>query len=260
MNNSTVVAVVANYKYLRKYFNNFISQIRVNGKYSGEVLIITSYFTPTFLISKIRKDVNVKIVRFKNVNFSTKTINNLKNLNTGLEPNRYKTKKFQWNKIHLFDTFLKKWDFVFYLDLNMQIHHDINNILDLKPKNVLFARSDSYPENKRTLSSQFDKEHKIYEKLSKEFNLSTTKYFQTGILYFDTKIVNPKTKKEILALADKYPLSITNEQGIMNLYFKFQLGIYEELPLKIENKTTYFYWLLENEEVIVTKQNRIQYK
>jgi len=77
MNNSTVVAVVANYKYLRKYFNNFISQIRVNGKYSGEVLIITSYFTPTFLISKIRKDVNAKIVRFKKVNFSTKTINNL---------------------------------------------------------------------------------------------------------------------------------------------------------------------------------------
>ena len=125
MNNTTVVAVVANYKYLRKYFNNFISQLRVNGKYSGEVLIITSYFTPTFLISKIRKDVNVKIVRFKNVNFSTKTIDNLKNLNTGLEPNRYKTKKFQWNKLHLFDTFLKKWDFVFYLDLNMQIHHDI---------------------------------------------------------------------------------------------------------------------------------------
>jgi len=260
MNNSTVVVVVANYKYLRKYFNNFISQLRVNGKYSGEVLIITSYFTPTFLIPKIGNDSNVKVVRFKNINFSTKTIKSLKNLNTGLQPNRYKTKKFQWNKVHLFDIFLKKWDFVFYLDLNMQIHHDINSILNLKPKNALFARSDSYPENKRTLSSQFDTEHKIYEKLSNKFDLNTTNYFQTGILYFDTKIVNPATKKEIIELVDKYPLSITNEQGIMNIYFKFHLGIYEELPLKIENKTSYFYWLLENEEVIITKQNRIQYK
>ena len=260
MNNSTVVAVLANNKYLRKYFNNFISQLRVNGKYNGEVLIITSYFTPTFLIQNIRKDKKVRVVRFKNINFSAKTINNLKNLNTGLQPNRYKTKKFQWNKLHLFDIFFKKWDFVFYLDINMQIHHDINNILNLKPKNVLYARSDSYPENKRTLSSQFDTEHKIYDKLSKKFNLNTTKYFQTCILYFDTKIINPNTKKEIVELVDKYPLSITNEQGIMNLYFKFQLGVYKELPLKIENKTSYFYWLLENEEVIMTKQNRIQYK
>ena len=260
MNNSTVVAVVANYKYLRNYFNNFISQLRVNGKYSDEVLIVTSYFTPTFLIPRIRRDKKVIVVRYKNINFSTKTIHSLKSLNTGLQPNRYKTKKFQWNKVHLFDIFLKKWDFVFYLDLNMQIHHDINNILNLKPKNVLFARSDSYPENKRTLASQFDKEHKIYEKLSKKFNLDTTKYFQTGILYFDTKIVNSKTKKEIIELVEKYPLSTTNEQGIMNLYFKFQLGVYEELPLKIEGKTSYFYWLLENEEVIITKQNRIQYK
>lgn len=260
MNNSTVVAVVANYKYLRKYFNNFISQLRINGNYSEDVLIITSYFTPTFLIPMIRRDKKVKVVRYKNINFSTKTILSLKNLDTGSQPNRYKTKKFQWNKIHLFDIFLKKWDFVFYLDLNMQIHHDINSILNLKPKNVLFARSDSYPENKRTLASQFDKKHKIYEKLSKKFNLDTTKYFQTGILYFDTKIVNSKTKKEIIELVEKYPLSTTNEQGIMNLYFKFQLGVYEELPLKIEGKTSYFYWLLEYEEVIITKQNQIQYK
>jgi len=260
MNNSTVVAVVANYKYLRKYFNNFITQLRVNGQYNGEILLVTSYFTPTFLINKINKDNNVKVVRFKNINFSIKTKNVLKNLNTGMQPNRYKTKKFQWNKLNLFDIYLKNWDFVFYIDLNMQIHHDINNIFNIKPHNKLFARSDSYPENKRTLSSQFDMEHKIYKDLSTKFNLKTTKYFQTGILFFDTKIITHKTKKEIIDLIEKYPISITNEQGVLNLYFKFFLDIYEELPIKIGSRTSYFYWLLENEEVIITKQNRTQYK
>ena len=42
-----VVVVVSDFKFLNKYFNNLYYQLRVNGKYQGEVLVITSKLTPT---------------------------------------------------------------------------------------------------------------------------------------------------------------------------------------------------------------------
>lgn len=260
MENSTVVAVVANYKYLKKYFYNFITQLRINGKYSGDVLVITSFYTPTFLIRSLNKDKKVKVKRFKNIKFNSKTKKYLKELNTGIQPNRFKTKKFQWNKLNLFDPYLKKWKFVFYLDINMKIHKNINKLLEIKPHNVLFARSDSYPDYITKLSSQFDQTNLLFEKLESSYNLNTTNYFQTGILYFDTSIINEKTKKDILNLVAEFPISTTNEQGILNLFFKYETNVYTELPLIVDEKTTYFYWLLPNEEIIITKQDRIKYK
>ena len=260
MENSTVVAVVANYKYLKKYFYNFITQLRINGMYNGDVLVITSFYTPTFLIRSLNKDKNVKVKRFKNINFNSKTKKYLNELNTGIQPNRFKTKKFQWNKLNLFDPYLKKWRFVFYLDINMKIHKNINKLLEIKPHNVLFARSDSYPDYITKLSSQFDQTNLLFEKLESRYYLNTTNYFQTGILYFDTSIINEKTKKDILNLVDEFPISTTNEQGILNLFFKYETNVYTELPLIVDEKTTYFYWLLPNEEIIITKQDRIKYK
>ena len=39
----------------------------------------------------------------------------------------------------------------------MQIHHDINTILQNKPNKSLQARADGYPNFQWTLSTQFDK-------------------------------------------------------------------------------------------------------
>ena len=40
--NSSVVAVVGNYKFLKKHLNKFIKELTINGCYSGEVLVLTS--------------------------------------------------------------------------------------------------------------------------------------------------------------------------------------------------------------------------
>ena len=54
--------------------------------------------------------------------------------------------------------------------------------------------------------------------------------------------------------------SITNEQGILNLYFLFINKKYSELDLYIDGKLTYFYWKTKDSEVIITKSLRQQYK
>ena len=52
--NSSVVAVVGNYKFLKKHLNKFVKELTINGCYSGEVLVLTSYLTPTFLLNSFK--------------------------------------------------------------------------------------------------------------------------------------------------------------------------------------------------------------
>jgi len=250
----TVVAVVSDFKFLNSNFNKLYDQLRGHGNYQGEILVITSKFSPCFLIKSIRKKNKVKVLRFKNIKFDKITEFELNNLETYNDPNRNLTKKFQWHKLHLFDEYMKNWDYVFYLDINMNIHSDINRILAHTPENCFMARSDTYPNYDRELKTQFDQSHPVYIELEENYDLSVNDYFQTGVMYFDTKIISKHTKNQIIDLVNKYPISKTNEQGTLNLYLYLQKKKYRELPSKINGYTTYFYWKLNNENIIITKQ------
>ena len=56
-----------------------------------------------------------------------------------------------------------------------------------------------------------------------------------------------------------YPISITNEQGILNLYFQNK-NIYQELPEYFEEYLLYYYWKIKEKKIIITKQLTEQYK
>ena len=64
----------------------------------------------------------------------------------------------------------------------------------------------------------------------------------------------------IMHLIKRYPLSITNEQGILNLYFIFVKKQYKELIEILDDKISYFYWMLSDKEVIITKALTTQNK
>lgn len=251
--NITTVAVVADFKYLHNYFENFNKQLRTKGNFKGDLLIITTYFCPTFLIRGISKKNKVIVLRFKKIKFKKNTNKILNNLETFEDPNRNKTKKFQWHKLNLFDIKLKQWDYIFYLDINMNIHFDINILLKDLPKNSFQARADSYPNYDRKLDTQFDKTNLIYEDLRSNYDLSVNDYFQTGVVYYDTTIINENTKAEIIKLVERFPISITNEQGILNLYFYLEKKLYKELPTDIDGYLSYFYWMIKDKKVIITK-------
>lgn len=247
----TAICLVANFKYLYKNFPRMYFQLREIGKYSGEIIIITSFLCPTIFIKFLRKKNNITVLRFKKIKFNSSTEHKLSNLNLG--SNRHTNKNFQWHKLYLFDEKIKIWDYIFYLDINMHIHHDINPILSSKPDNQLFARADGYPDYKWKLSSQFDHTDISYSKLNKLYDLEIKDYFQTGVMYFDTKIISSRTFKDIKNLVNKFPITITNEQGILNLYFIFIKKNYRQLVEKIDGKVSYFYWLLNDTEVIISK-------
>ena len=260
LKNDIAIAVTGNFKYLYKYFNKIYNDIRKKGMYSGEILVLTTFLCPTFLIKSISKHNSVKVLRFHKIKFDKNTIKTLSNLKTYPDPNRHNTKKFQWHKLHLFDEKLKNWNYIFYIDINMNIHHNLNLIFKKLPKNSLMARADSYPEYKRTLESQFDNTNPIFIDLSTKYDLNINNYFQTGVLFFDTNIIEKNTKNYLINLVKQFPISKTNEQGIMNLFFIFEKNIYKELPLEVENFLTYFYWKMPDKKVIITKANTVQNK
>ena len=54
MKKDLAVCVVADFKYLFKYFYVFKKNLQLNGNYFGEILIITSLLSPTFLLQYLR--------------------------------------------------------------------------------------------------------------------------------------------------------------------------------------------------------------
>ena len=79
-------------------------------------------------------------------------------------------------------------------------------------------------------------------------------------MFYDTEIIKSDTKDNLIKLSEKFPLSSTNEQGIMNLYFGCEENNYQELDINVGEYKTYFYWMIKDEKIIITKQSREQYK
>ena len=79
-------------------------------------------------------------------------------------------------------------------------------------------------------------------------------------MFYDTNIIQNQMIEEVLKLANQYPLSITNEQGVLNLYFQKRKNIYYELPEYLNKQIIYFYWMLPDQKVKITKQLVEQYK
>ena len=79
-------------------------------------------------------------------------------------------------------------------------------------------------------------------------------YFQTCVMLYDTNIIHKDTFKNLYELIIKYPISGTNDQGIIALYFTNIEKKYEQIPIKDDN--IYFYDYLprnQNNKYIMLK-------
>lgn len=153
------------------------------------------------------------------------------------------TKTFQYHKFYLFNEYFKKWDKIFYIDVGMNILKPIQKILNIDCTNKLLAHSDTYPYYKNKLDCQFEKKSypEIFEELKREFNLNID-FFQTTILLLDTNIIQSNTFEELINLSEKYFISKTNEQGIMNLLFNCKLKIWKQIQIKDSETFYYDFW------------------
>jgi len=126
---------------------------------------------------------------------------------------------FQYHKFYLFHTYFKQWDRILYLDSGITIFSDVSPILNEYQENRLLAHSDAYPTYVWKLYTQFIQDKVgFFDSLVRNYNLSID-YFQTTMMLFDTKIIEDETFKNLITLAEQYPVGITNDQAYISLYF-----------------------------------------
>ena len=137
----------------------------------------------------------------------------------------------------------------------MKIFDDISPMLKLISENTLLAHSDAYPTYNWKLHTQFsDNDNIVRRRLFKKFDLNID-YFQTGIMLYDTNIIEEETYNNLVELSHTFPISKTNEQGIMNLYFNCIKNNWKQLPLKNNETNFYDYWCRDktNTNYIIVK-------
>ena len=225
----------------KDYFHKFIhtcNQLISIGNYKGDICLVVGdeLYNDSMLDCEIIKNNKIFIKHFPDIQFTNEflEINNKINFD-----GRNITKKFQWHKLHLFNTFFKKWDYIFYLDCGITIFSDVSRIINEANENTLLAHSDAYPTYEWKLHWQFDRnlvEH--FTKLDSNYNLNID-YFQTTIMLYDTKIIEDNTYDHLVNLMFEYPICKTNEQGIIALYFTNIKPFFKQI--KTNDESTYFY-------------------
>jgi hypothetical protein len=225
----------------KAYFDKFIytcSQLLTNGKYRGEICLVIGddLLNSTLLEHDIIRQNNIIIKHFPNHNFSNEFTSIQYHMN---RPGHWFIKMFQFHKLHLFNTYFKQWDYIFYIDCGITIFSDVSPIINEAQENTILAHSDAYPTYEWKLHNQFDKNSPSYFKpLNGKYNLNID-YFQTTIMLYDTKIIQENTYDNLLKLLLEYPISITNDQGIIALYFTNIDNKFKQI--RIHNETTHFY-------------------
>ena len=233
----------------RAYYSKFVdtcSQLVQNGKYKGDICLIIGddLNNEEFKSSKFVKKHHIIVKHFPNLQFSKEFLEKQQALDREF---KWFQKLFQYHKLHIFNTFFKKWDYLFYLDCGITIYDDISPMLELATSNTLLAHSDDYPKYERRLWYQFDQNMDEYKKLSENYNLDVD-YPQTTIMLFDTNLIEEDTFDNMWNLTTKYPISVTNDQGIIALYYTCVKQAYRPIPLGDEHRCFYDYFRREPDQ------------
>lgn len=235
MNPDICAVFLCNKSFLKK-FKYTCNLLITSGNYIGDICLVIGddlnnddIFNDEFI-----KNNNIIVQYFPNIQFSNEFLEIQEKMQRS---SHWFIKRFQFHKLHLFSLFFKKWDYIFYLDCGITIFSDVTPILNEITENTLLAHSASNYESK--LISQFDKNNEQYFPiLNEKYNLDVD-YFQSAMMLYDTKIIQNDTFDNLVNLLLEYPISITNDQGIISLYFTNIQPVFKQI--KISNDDTFFY-------------------
>jgi hypothetical protein len=222
------------------YFNQFqksCNELITCGNYNGPICLVigddmnhSSTYSHPFILKN-----NIIVKYFPDLAFPETILQVMK---TCKRDAYWFDKRFQYHKLHLFNTFFKHWDTIFYIDCGATIFSDIKPILDTRQPGRFLAHSDAYPTYVNKLHCQFTKDLPYFDILNSTYDISGD-YPQSTIMLYDTSIITESTFDDLYNLTVQFPNSQTNDQGIIALYFSSIRKIWTQIP--IENTTHYLY-------------------
>jgi len=182
---------------------------------------------------------NITVKYFTDINFTSEFYTKFTSLN---RDEHWRQKTFQYHKLHLFNSFFKQWDFIFYIDSGTSVYNSIDPIINARKKNKLLAHSDAYPSYEWKLATQFIQDDALFNIIAEKYNLNID-YPQTTIMLYDTSIIEDSTFNNLVNLTEECRISKTNDQGIIALYFASIKQLWEQIQLGDENWWYYDYAL-----------------
>ena len=240
MKEDTTFALITDLAYFEKAKKTIID-LRSKGNWNGTIVLTTIDFD---LNTNFKDFYNITEVKFAKID-KEELSKNIGPEGFTNSDKRELTKLNQWEKLHIFDTYFKKWKRVIFLDAGLRILDDVKYLLELDYKNKILAPIDGkhYDHNKFQFQLSYDKQA-IINSLVNEFDYSImqSNFMLNCIWIYDTNIIDVCNKTELIEYMNKYPICKTNEMGIMNLLFHFKYHLWEPFPIKASNGKILFDW------------------
>lgn len=193
-----------------------IDEIRGNGKWQGDFVVMTDgLFT---MDSEYVARQNLTIKAYPDV-VVTSLLEKIRKHPFRNWDGREFNKTKQWNKLYVFDTFFKQWDYILFVDAGIRVFHPIEPFFLQFKKNSLIALNDGHPDFTKKFDCQIEMSNtEVVEKLKKIYDIHSD-YFLNCLFLFSTDLIHENTLQDLLNLMNEYPICKTNEMAIMNIYF-----------------------------------------
>jgi hypothetical protein len=248
----TTFSLITDIAYWEKAKRTIID-LRSKGNWEGPIVLVTIDFD---LNTNFKDFYNITEVKFPKIDKST--------LLEKIGPNGFSnsdkrelTKTNQWEKLHIFDDYFKRWNRVVFLDAGLRILDDVTHLLALDYKDKILAPTDGKISNYNLFESQLSKDKpELISSLVSTFGetILTSNFMLNCIWIYDTSILDLCDKSQLIEAMNSYPFCRTNEMGIMNLLFHFKYHLWEPFPVKTLNNKYLFDWCELNNEGTIWKE------
>ena len=242
----TVFSLITDLNYYCRAKKTIID-LRTKGEWNGPIVLVTIDFD---LNTNFKDFYNITEVKFPLID-KTKLLEKI-GINGFYDTTdkREINKVNQWEKLHIFDDYFRKWSRVVYLDSGLRVLENVKYLLEIDYRDKLLAPQDGklYDNNKFICQLSYDNLELIVS-LKNEFGeyIFNSEYMLNCMWIYDTNILNLCNKQQLIESMNKYTFCKTNEMGIMNLLFHFKYGLWKRLPIKASNDKILFDWCELNE-------------
>ena len=234
-----VVVVVSDIHYFMPRAQRTIADIRTRGEWDGDLVHISLGFD---MPDVFRKEFDVTEVHFPPIDLTPLFAVIGEGFDVG--DGRERRLPLQWEKLHVFDDYFRKWDRVVFFDAGLRVLQPVSIALDLDSRGALLAYNDAGPNRTNPpWSSQVSFKYQAKEVLDGVIGDCGDRhdYMLNCMWVYDTAILDVCGKKELVEAMRMYPVAKNNEMTIMNIMFHFKHGLWKPFPWFHENRF-FFEW------------------
>ena len=235
----TTFALVSDNAYFQKAKKTIVD-LRSRGNWQGDIVLITIDFD---LNANFKDFYNITEVKFLKID-KTSLLEKIGPNGFSNSDKREINKVNQWEKIHVFDDYFKRWQRVVFLDAGLRVLEDVSHLLCLDYTGKILAPRDGKISEYNWFETQLSYDNQDYIKsLVSHFgdNILTSEFMLNCIWIYDTSILELCDKKQLIEAMNAYPICKTNEMGIMNLLFHFKYHLWEPFPIKSATNGKYLF-------------------